>query len=416
MMQKIKNYWRREPVLCIAVILAAVSSLYSRPQLAYIDFDVLAILLSLMLVVAELKEIRFLDWLAVELLNKCRSKRQLELVLLAGDLYDKPVPPAEAVRLLDWFLTQLAERQLPVFAISGNHDSADRIAFGSALLQSSQVYVSPVYSGAPVPIPLTDEYGTLDVYLLPFLKPAMVRHVWPDEPVESYNDALACVLRHCPPDPAHRSVLVAHQFVAGAACCESEEVSVGGVDSVDASLFDAFDYVALGHLHSPQKVGRDAVRYCGTPLKYSFSEADQHKSATFVEFGLKGEVSITTAPLTPKHDLREVRGSYMELTDRRNYEGTAVDDYLHITLTDEQDIPEALARLRVIYPNLMRLDYDNRRTQTRQELDAPAKAEQKTPLEHFADFYQLQNNQPLTDEQAAFCQQLIESIWKEENA
>ena len=248
------------------------------------------------------------------------------------------------------------------------------------------------------------------------LKPAMVRHVWPDEPVESYNDALACVLRHCPPDPAHRSVLVAHQFAAGAACCESEEVSVGGVDSVDANLFDAFDYVALGHLHSPQKVGRDAVRYCGTPLKYSFSEAGQHKSATFVEFGLKGEVSITTAPLTPKHDLREVRGSYMELTDRRNYEGTAVDDYLHITLTDEQDIPEALARLRVIYPNLMRLDYDNRRTQTRQELDAPAKAEQKTPLEHFADFYQLQNNQPLTDEQAAFCQQLIETIWKEEDA
>ena len=195
------------------------------------------------------------------------DKTPVDGVLLAGDLYDKPVPPAEAVRLLDWFLTQLAERQLPVFAISGNHDSADRIAFGSALLQSSRVYVSPVFSGAPVPIPLTDEYGTLDVYLLPFLKPAMVRHVWPDEPVESYNDALACVLRHCPPDPAHRSVLVAHQFVAGAACCESEEVSVGGVDSVDASLFDAFDYVALGHLHSPQRVGRDTVRYCGTPLK-----------------------------------------------------------------------------------------------------------------------------------------------------
>ena len=264
-----------------------------------------------------------------------------------------------------------------------------------------------------MPIPLTDEYGALDVYLLPFLKPAMVRHVWPDEPVESYNDALACVLRHCPPDPAHRSVLVAHQFVAGAACCESEEVSVGGVDSVDASLFDAFDYVALGHLHSPQKVGRDAVRYCGTPLKYSFSEADQHKSATFVEFGLKGEVSITTAPLTPKHDLREVRGSYMELTDRRNYDGTAVDDYLHITLTDEQDVPDALARLRVIYPNLMRLDYDNLRTREDQEITAPERAESITPLEHFSAFYQLQNNQPLTAEQAAFCQQLIEEIWKE---
>ena len=304
------------------------------------------------------------------------DSRPVDAVLLAGDLYDKPVPPAEAVRLL--------------------------VAFGSALRAESRVYVSPVFSGPPEPITLTDAHGPVDLYLLPFLKPAMVRHVWPDAPIESYNDALACVLDHCSPDPARRSVLVAHQFVAGAASCESEEPSVGGIDWVDAALFDKFDYVALGHLHSPQKVGRDALRYCGTPLKYSFSEASQHKSVTFVELGEKGSVTIAA--------------SYMELTDRRNYEGTAVDDYLHITLTDEQDIPEALARLRVIYPNLMRLDYDNRRTQTRQELDAPAKAEQKTPLEHFADFYQLQNNQPLTHEQAAFCQQLIESIWKEEDA
>ena len=334
-------------------------------------------------------------------------------ILLAGDLYDKPVPPAEAVRLLDWFLTELAARKLPVFAISGNHDSADRIAFGSQLLTSSRVYVSPVFSGAPVPIPLEDAYGTVDVYLLPFLKPAMVRHIYPDEPIESYNDALACVLRHCVPDPAHRSVLVAHQFVAGAAACESEEPSVGGVDSVDASLFDAFDYVALGHLHSPQRVGLDTVRYCGTPLKYSFSEARQQKSVTFVELAEKGTVTLTTAPLTPLHDLREVRGSYLELTDRRNYEHTAVDDYLHITLTDEQDIPEAMARLRVVYPNLMRLDYDNLRTRENHTVTAPEQAEQQTPLQQFAAFYELQNNQPLTDEQAAFCQQLIESIWTE---
>ena len=226
----------------------------------------------------------------------------VDAVLLAGDLYDKPVPPAEAVRLLDWFLTQLAARGLPVFAISGNHDSADRVAFGSALLETSRVYVSPVFSGAPQPICLADEHGPVDVYLLPFLKPAMVRHVWPDAPIESYNDALACVLRHCTPDPVHRSLLVAHQFVAGAAACESEEPSVGGLDCVDAALFDAFDYVALGHLHSPQKVGRETLRYCGTPLKYSFSEAHQHKSITFVDLGKKGCVDISTAPLTPLHD------------------------------------------------------------------------------------------------------------------
>ena len=187
-------------------------------------------------------------------------------------------------------------------------------------------------------------------------------------------------------------MLVAHQFVAGAAACESEEPSVGGVDSVDAALFNAFDYVALGHLHSPQKVGRETLRYCGTPLKYSFSEAGQCKSATFVELGAKGEVHITTAPLTPRHELRGLRGSYMELTDRRCYEGTAVDDYLYITLTDEQDVPDALARLRVIYPNLMQLDYDNQRTRQQQEICAPERTESISPLEHLAAFYQLQNN------------------------
>ena len=337
-------------------------------------------------------------------------------VILAGDLYDKPVPPAEAVRLLDWFLTALAERGLPMFAIAGNHDSADRVAFGAHLLAGSRVYLSPVFESAPKPITLQDEYGPVDLYLLPFLKPALVRHAYPDEPPEatqSYNDALACVLRHCAPDPTRRSVLVAHQFVAGAAACESEEPSVGGLDCVDAALFDGFDYVALGHLHSPQRVGRDTVRYCGTPLKYSFSEASQHKSVTLVELGPKGTVHLSTLPLTPLHDLREIRGSYAELTDRRRYAGTAVDDYLHITLTDEQDVPEALAKLRVIYPNLLRLDYDNARTRTQQAVDAPAQAETHTPLEHFAAFYQLQNNQPLSDEQAAFCQQLIDEIWKE---
>ena len=337
-------------------------------------------------------------------------------VILAGDLYDKPVPPAEAVRLLDWFLTALSGRGVPVFAIAGNHDSADRVAFGAHLLAGSRVYVSPVFEGAPAPIPLQDEYGPVDVYLLPFLKPALVRHAYPDEPPEatqSTNDALACVLRRCAPDPARRSVLVAHQFVAGAAACESEEPSVGGLDCVDAALFAGFDYVALGHLHSPQKVGRETVRYCGTPLKYSFSEAGQHKSVTLVELGPKGEVTLSPLPLTPLHDLRELRGRYAELTDRRRYAGTAVDDYLHITLTDEQDVPEALAKLRVIYPNLLRLDYDNARTRTQQAVDSPARAESHTPLEHFAAFYQLQNNQPLTDEQAAFCQQLIDEIWKE---
>ena len=335
----------------------------------------------------------------------------VDAVLLAGDLYDKPVPPAEAVRLLDWFLTALSARRLPVFAISGNHDSAERIAFGSHLLAGSRVYVSPVFDGVPAPITLTDDFGPVDIYLLPFLKPAMVRHVYPDEPIETYSDALGCVLRRCTPDPAHRSVLVAHQFVAGAAACESEEPSVGGLDCVDAALFDGFDYVALGHLHSPQKVGRDTVRYCGTPLKYSFSEASQHKSVTVVTLGEKGAVDVRTVPLTPLRDLREIRGSYDELTARSFYEHTTYrSDYLHLILTDEQDVFDAVGRLRAIYPYLMTLDYDNARTRAAGAVAAPAAMEQRTPLELFEALYLQQNNQPMSDEQRAFAAQLMEEI------
>lgn len=342
------------------------------------------------------------------------KEEEVQGVLIAGDVYDRPVPPSGAVRILDDLLDQFADRNVPVFFISGNHDSRERLAFGAALFEKSGVYMA----GEELckKIRWKDEYGELNIWLMPFLKPAEVRMVYSEKEISTYTDAVQAVLEGMEIDPDVRNILVAHQFVAGAVQCESEEISIGGLDQVDVSVLERFDYVALGHLHRPQSVGRETIRYCGTPLKYSFSEASQHKSVTFVELGEKGSVTIAAEPLVPRHDLRELRGSYMELTDRRNYEGTAVDDYLHITLTDEQDIPEALARLRVIYPNLMRLDYDNRRTQTRQELDAPAKTEQKTPLEHFADFYQLQNNQPLTHEQAAFCQQLIESIWKEEDA
>ena len=343
-------------------------------------------------------------------------RENVDAVLIAGDVYQRATPQAEAVALFDRFVSELAAMGRRVFIISGNHDSAQRISYFSALVRSAGVYVTEAFEGRMQSVTLSDEYGELTVWMLPFLRPQQVKRFLPEEKIVTYQDAMQAVLRQTPIDGKKRNILLCHQFITGAVKSDSEEHTVGGLDQIDAAVFDAFDYVALGHIHRPQRVRRETLRYAGSPLKYSFSEAGQHKSATFVEFGLKGEVSITTAPLTPKHDLREVRGSYMELTDRRNYEGTAVDDYLHITLTDEQDIPEALARLRVIYPNLMRLDYDNRRTQTRQELDAPAKAEQKTPLEHFADFYQLQNNQPLTHEQAAFCQQLIESIWKEEDA
>ena len=253
-------------------------------------------------------------------------------VILAGDLYDKPVPPAEAVRVMDAFLTRLAEMGMPVFAVSGNHDSAERVAFGAQLFSGRGVYVSPVYDGKVEYISLRDSFGEVRVYLLPFVKPAVVRHVFEEEEIDSYQDAVRAAVEHMEVDPAVRNVLVAHQFVTGAARCESEEILVGGLDNVDAAVFDRFDYVALGHIHSPQHVGRETVRYCGTPLKYSFSEAGQEKSVTVVELGDKGDVGIRKIPLKPLRDMRRIRGSYMEVTDRAFYQDMNMEDYVPVLL------------------------------------------------------------------------------------
>ena len=337
-----------------------------------------------------------------------------DAVLIAGDLYDKSVPSAEAVQLLDTFLSALAERCLQVFIISGNHDSAERLAFGARLMAGSGVHFAPVYDGTVTPVSLTDEYGTVNVYLLPFLKPAHVHRFYEEEPTETYTEAIAAAIAHMQLDPAVRNVLVAHQFVTGAARSESEEVTVGGLDNVDATVFEPFDYVALGHIHGPQHIGRQTVRYCGTPLKYSFSEKDQTKSVTVVELRGKGETEVRTVPLHPRRDLRELRGTYLELTARANYQGTATDDYLHIVLTDEEDVPDALGRLRTVYPNIMKLDYDNCRTRAAAVIEAAEAAEQKSPLALFEEFYEKQNGQPMSEEQRTFTDSLIREIWEGE--
>lgn len=335
-------------------------------------------------------------------------------VMIAGDVYDKSVPSAEAVALLDDFLVRLAKRDLQVFLISGNHDSPERMAFGGRLMAQSGVHLAPVYDGKVSPITLTDEYGPVNLYLLPFLKPAHVRRCFPEREILTYTDALAAAIEAMGVDPAQRNVLVTHQFVTGAARCDSEEISVGGTENVDVSVFGPFDYVALGHIHGPQQVGRETVRYCGTPLKYSFSEAKLQKSVTVVELGEKGAVSVRTVPLTPMRDLAELRGTYEELTFRGFYDGTSYPrDYVHITLTDEEDIPDAVSKLRIIYPNLMKLDYDNKRTRAGIILEG-AEDQQRSPLELLEEFYEKQNGQPMGEEQRAFAKSLMERIWEED--
>ncbi len=421
-----------------------------------------------------------------QILTILREERPDGGVILAGDIYDKAIPSAEAVELFDEFLTQLAALRLRVFIIAGNHDSPERIAFGNRLMDRSGIYLSPVYDGHVKRITCPDTASSVtlsvanavdlnagthsvesastsaaastcppvDVYLLPFLKPANVRRFYPEETIESYTDAMRVAIAHMDIDPTHRNLLVTHQFVTGASRSDSEDISVGGSDNVDASVFAPFDYVALGHLHGPQQVrfqpapeedasDQDAtpaasstdrsespastvgnttvgplIRYAGTPLKYSFSEARHHKSVTVVEIGEKKadgvvDVCIGTRELRPLHDMREIRGSYEELTLRTNYEGTATDDYIHATLTDEIEIPDAARHLQVIYPNLMKLDYDNARTRgqgsERLELE---QLEEKSPLDLFSELFEKQNHKEMTEEQARYVQAQMEKIWE----
>lgn len=333
-----------------------------------------------------------------------------DAVLIAGDVYDRTVPPAEAVTVFDDFLWALAAQKCPVLIISGNHDSAERLSFAARLLEGAGILISPVYDGTVKTITLHDCHGDVNFYLLPFLKPAHVRRFYPGETIETYTDACRAALAHTQFDPAARNVLLAHQFVTGSETCGSEEISVGGTDNVDVSVFDGFDYVALGHLHGPQNVLSNRVRYCGTPLKYSFSEERHHKSVTVVTLGEKGGLELSLRPLTPLHDLRTLRGTFGELTDKGFYEAQTRDDYLHIQLTDEEDIPEAVGRLRLIYPNLMKLSYDNTRTRADNTVDTAENLQRRSPLELFGELYEQQNNRPLSEPQRAYMEKLMESI------
>ena len=338
-----------------------------------------------------------------------------DAVLIAGDIYDKSAPSAEAVRLFDDFLSGLASDGQMVFVISGNHDSAARVAYGGRIMERSGVHLSaPAYEGGVRPVTLTDGHGPVDIYLLPFIKPVHVSLAFPDEKIESYTDALRVAVERMAVNPKRRSVLVAHQFVTGAVRSDSEEVSVGGLDNVDAAVFAPFSYVALGHIHRPQNIGSPRVRYSGTPLKYSFSEAGDGKSVTMAELDGKGEVSLRTVPLTPKRDLREVKGTYEELMKKENYEGTATEDYLHIVLTDEEDVPDAMRKLKNVYPNVLRLDYDNVRTRNGAVLEAAPETEEKSPLALAEEFYAMQNGRPMSGAQTEYLRRMIGTVWEDE--
>ena len=345
---------------------------------------------------------------------KIIDEKKPDGIIIAGDVYDKSIPSAQAVELFDDFLFSLAIRKLKIFIISGNHDSPERLAFAGRLLNNSGIYLSPVYNGSILPIEIDDDYGKLNIYMLPFIKPADVRRFFPEENISSYNEAVKTVISAMNIDKTKRNILITHQFVTGAFRTESEEISVGGSDNVDASVFENFDYVALGHIHRAQKCGSEYVRYCGTPLKYSFSESRDNKSITLIDIKEKGNIKLDFIPLTPLHDMVEIKGNYNDLMLKSFYENTSLtDDYIHITLTDEDDIPDVLTKLRVVYKNIMKLDYDNQRTRQLSHITSSPEEISKSPVELFNAFYEMQNGQDISVKQREFLNDIIDQIWRE---
>ena len=342
------------------------------------------------------------------------DKEKPDAVIIAGDVYDKQVPSIEAVELLDSFISDISKRKTTTFIISGNHDSAERLAFGSSLMAMGKIYISPVYNGKISKYTLKNDFGSANFYLLPFVKPNHVKRFFPDEKIESYTDAIRVVVDNLKLDTSEINILIAHQFVTGASRTESEEISVGGLDNVDASVFEDFDYVALGHIHRPQKIGTERIRYCGRPLKYSFSEVNDTKSVSIIEINSKEDFNLRTIPLIPKRDMRKIRGTYEELITKTSYENTNTDDYIHVTLTDEFNVVDAIQKLRVIYKNIMKLEYDNMRTRESRKINLDDMViENKNPLEIFSEFYKLQNNKEMNDEQKEIIKKIMEEVWEE---
>lgn len=343
------------------------------------------------------------------------EKQQVDAVLLAGDIYDKSIPSEEAVRLFDFFLRQLTKKKLKVFLISGNHDSDERLNFGSSLFEACDLYISAKYNGELYKRELEDEFGKINVYLLPFVKASQVRHFFPEEEIDSYDKAVRVILENAGMNPKERNILVAHQFVTGSGeetvCAGSESLSVlqvGTVERIGADCFDDFDYVALGYIHSPQRVGREEVRYSGSLLKYSLSEVNNEKSMPIITMKEKGEVSVELVTLKPYRDLRHLKGRMEQLLDKKNIQ--APNDFIYATLTDEDPVNDAMGIFRQYYPNMVKIDYDNSRTRAVEQVDISHITKDKSFSELISDFYRLMYHSEISEEEMALMKKVAGEV------
>lgn len=344
------------------------------------------------------------------------KKEKIELVLISGDVYDKAIPSTEAVNLLDEFLNLLVkELKIKVCMIAGNHDSKDRLGFGNKIFENEGLYISSKYEGKIKKVELEDEYGKLNIYMLPFIKPVEVRQYFEEE-IKTYEDAMNAVIENEEINENERNIILVHQFVTAGTILpertESEVLSLGGTDNVDVSNFDKFDYVAIGHVHRPQRIGRDTARYAGTMLKYSFSEINHNKTVPVIDFNKKGNLTFKLEELKPLRDMREIKGPIEQLIAPENYEGTNRNDYIRAIITNEKPVYDAIGQIKKIYPNTLKLELRNSKTNINLEYDEVnlEKIKTKSEIELFDDFYKMQNNENLNEEQAKIMQSIIKEV------
>lgn len=340
-------------------------------------------------------------------------ENKVDVLLVAGDIYDKNVAPETGIKLFRKFLNDLVKENIKVMVISGNHDSAERLTFGGEFMTDKGLFFSKVYDGKIEPVVLQDENGPVNIYLLPFIKPSIVQHYLPDEKIESYEDAVSCAIRQMNLNLSERNLIVAHQNILSAERCESEENIIGGLDAVSDQVFKDFDYVALGHIHKQQEVGKSKVMFSGTPLKYSTSELEHDKVMPLITLGKKGEKEIELIPLVPKRDLRQIRGTFDEIMRKSKDDPNNAEDYIDVILTDENDILDAISTLRTVYPNILKITYDNKATKTAENVERFDAVDEKKPLDVFEAFYKARRGADMDESQREYIQSLIEKIWGE---
>ena len=361
------------------------------------------------------------EYMLKEIINIIKAEK-VQVLLISGDVYDRSVPPTEAVNLLDsFFKILIKELKIKVFIISGNHDSKDRLGFGNKIFEDEGLYIESKYTGTLKKVKLEDEYGPLNIYMLPFIKPVEVKKFFEDDLENNYDLAINKIIEKEEIDKSERNIIMVHQFVTAGNVkperTESEVLSLGGIENVDVSNFKSFDYVAIGHVHRPQKIGRDTARYAGTILKYSFSEINHNKSIPIIDIKEKGNITINLLPLKPLRDMREIKGPIEELIKEENYKEGNLEDYIKAIITNEEPVYDAIGKIKKIYPNTLKLEIQNSKTinsNTEQNINLE-EVKKKSELELFSDFYKLQNNLDLNEKQKEIVKNIILEVKHETN-